>query len=461
MQHQHISAGSFHVGSAQPLLLEAYLGTCVGVALFDPEARVGGLAHFLLPEPVSASAAWQPEKYAASGMPVFLEALYKAGAQPASLRATLAGGALVGPVDDTDLNLDIGGRTAETAERILRAEGIRIDRAETGGFFSCCLSMDLQDGACRIEPSGVDAMTTDRPALLPSAGELERAFDRLQPVPQAALKIMRLVDQEEYDTRALSAEVRRDQVLSARTLHLANSVMFATRSRIESIDHALMFLGINLFMKFVVTAAVEAFYAQSESGYSLVRGGLYHHATGTGLVAEHLARLTDLVKPGQAYTAGLLHDIGKVVLDQFVAGAAPLFYRRLIEEKTGDFTRAEQAVFGTTHPETGHRLAQRWTFPDSLAESIRCHHCPENARTHAELSHVVFLANLIMSRFHSGLEIEGQEAGALAPRLRALGLSPERLPAIIDAIPLAVFEPSPAAALTAGADSGQEGKDHR
>jgi len=49
MQHQHISAGSFHVGSAQPLLLEAYLGTCVGVALFDPEARVGGLAHFLLP----------------------------------------------------------------------------------------------------------------------------------------------------------------------------------------------------------------------------------------------------------------------------------------------------------------------------------------------------------------------------------------------------------------------------
>lgn len=448
MQHQHISAGSFHVGSAQSIILEAYLGTCVGVALFDPDARVGGLAHFLLPEPVSVNADWQPEKYAASGMPVFLEALYKAGARSGSLRATLAGGALVGPVDDMDLNLDIGGRTAEAAERILRAEGIHIDRIETGGFFSCCIQMDLQDGACRIEPSGVAGMNAARPALLPAEGDIERAFDRLQPVPQAALKIMRLIDQEEYDTRLLASEVRHDQVLSARTLQLANSVMFATRNRIESIDHALMFLGVNLFMKFVVTAAVEAFYSQSESGYSLVRGGLYHHATGTGLVAERLARLTEAAKPGQAYTAGLLHDIGKVVLDQFVAGAAPLFYRRLIEEKTSDFTRAEQAVFGTTHTEVGHRLAQRWSFPDSLAAAIRWHHCPERSQTHAALSHIVFLANLIMSRFHSGLEIEAQDSGSLAARLQAVGLSLERLPAVVDSIPLAVFEPTPAAALT-------------
>jgi len=448
MQHQHISAGSFHVGSAQSIILEAYLGTCVGVALFDPDARVGGMAHFLLPEPVSANADWQPEKYAASGMPVFLEALYKAGARSGSLRATLAGGALVGPVDDLDLNLDIGGRTAEAAERILRAEGIHIDRIETGGFFSCCIQMDLQDGACRIEPSGVAGMNAARPALLPAEGDIERAFDRLQPVPQAALKIMRLIDQDEYDTRLLASEVRHDQVLSARTLQLANSVMFATRHRIESIDHALMFLGVNLFMKFVVTAAVEAFYSQSESGYSLVRGGLYHHATGTGLVAERLARLTEAAKPGQAYTAGLLHDIGKVVLDQFVAGAAPLFYRRLIEEKTSDFTRAEQAVFGTTHTEVGHRLAQRWSFPDSLAAAIRWHHCPERSQTHTELSHIVFLANLIMSRFHSGLEIEAQDSGSLAARLQAVGLSLERLPAVVDSIPLAVFEPTPAAALT-------------
>lgn len=448
MQHLHVSAGSYHVGPAQPITLEAFLGTCVGVALFDRDARVGGLAHFLLPEPVSADAAWQPEKYAASGMPLFLEALYKAGAQPAGLRATLAGGALVGPVDDTDLSLDIGGRTAETAERILRDEGIRIEHVETGGFFSCCLRMELQDGACRIEPNGVAGLSAERTPRLPAEGAIDLAAERLQPVPQAALKIMRLIDQEEYDTRVLSTELRRDQVLSARTLQLANSVMFAARNRIESIEHALMFLGVNLIMKVVVTAAVDAFYSQSESGYSLCRGGLYHHATGTALVAERLARLTGAARPGQAYTAGLLHDIGKVVLDQFVAGAAPLFYRRLIEEGAGDFTRAEQEVFGTTHTEVGHRLARRWSFPDSLAEAIRWHHCPQEGTGHRELNHIVSLANLIMSRFHSGLELESQDAGRLRPCLEAIGLTLERLPAIIDSIPLAVFAPAPVAALT-------------
>ena len=165
-------------------------------------------------------------------------------------------------------------------------------------------------------------------------------------------------------------------------------------------------------------------------------------------MAERLARLTGLAKPGQSYTAGLLHDIGKVVLDQFVAGAAPLFYRRLIEEKAPDFTQAEQAVFGTTHSEVGHRLAQRWTFPASLAEAIRCHHCPERGDAHVELNHIVFLANLIMSRFHSGLELEARDSGRLAPRLEAIGLTLDRLPAIIDSIPLTVFEPAPAAALS-------------
>jgi putative nucleotidyltransferase with HDIG domain len=449
MQRHHVSAGNFHVGSKQPLILEAYLGSCVGLAMVDSAAGVGGLAHFLLPEPVSLESTFQPEKYAASGIPLFLQALYDAGARREDLRATMAGGALVGPVDDLDLNLNIGGRTAEIAERILRAEGIPIQQAETGGFFSCCISLDMQQWGCEIEPSGVDKMAPARSASLPSPEEIDRAVEQLKPVPQAALKIMRLIDEEEYDIRTLAGELRKDQVLCARTLKLANSVMFASRNPIESIDHALMYLGVNLLVKFVIAAAVEDFFAQSASGYSLCKGGLYHHAVGTAVVSEKLAKVTATAKPGLAYTAGLLHDIGKVVLDQFVAGAAPLFYRRLIEEKATDFIQAEQSLFGITHSEAGYRLARRWTFPDSLAEVIRHHHRPEQGDRNLELKHIVFLANLIMSRFHAGLELEKQDTGALAPRLEAIGLSVRQFPQIVDMIPLRVFEAEPASAITA------------
>jgi putative nucleotidyltransferase with HDIG domain len=433
MQAHHVSAGSYFVGPKQPLLLEAFLGTCVAVAMVDAEAGVGGLAHYLLPEPVSLQSAFQLDKYAASGMPIFLKALFAAGAHRDRLRATIAGGALIGPLDDLDLNLDIGGRTAETVEKILLSEGIPIETAETGGVFSCCLKPDMQQWTCRIDPSSAERLASPPAPSLPAPGEIERVAEGLQPVPQAALKIMRLIEQEEYDLRLLAAELRKDQVLSARTLQLANSVMFSTRQRIESIDHALMHLGVNLVMKFVIAAAVEGFFAQSGTGYSLCRGGLYHHAVGVAVIAEKLARLTGAAKPGIAYAAGLLHDIGKVVLDQFVGGAYPLFYRRLIEERTTDFTQAEQALFGTTHPAVGFQLAQRWSFPDSLAEGS-----------------LVFLSNLLMSRFLAGLVIGRQVTHTIAPRLAAIGLSPSQLPQIVDLIPMDVFEASPAAAIGRG-----------
>jgi putative nucleotidyltransferase with HDIG domain len=448
MQHHHVSAGNFYVGPEQPLILEAYLGTCVAVALVDPGSGVGGLGHFLLPEPVSLESAFQKEKYASSGMPLFLKALYDAGAHREGLKATLAGGALVGPVDDLDLNLNIGGRTAEIAEGILRLEGIPIEKAETGGFFSCSVSLDMQKWACQIEPCGVEKMERSRPALLPTPEDIDQAVEQLQPVPQTALRIMRLIDEDEYDLRTLAGELRKDQVLSARTLRLANSVMFASRNRIESIDHALMYLGVNLLVKFIIAAAVQDFFTQSGSGYSLCKGGLYHHAVGTAVISEKLAKLTAEAKPGLAYTAGLLHDIGKVVLDQFVAGAAPLFYRRLIEDKTTDFTQAEQSLFGTTHSEVGYRLARKWTFPDSLAEAIRHHHQPEQGDRNEELKHIVFVANLIMSRFHAGLELEQQGTGALASRLKAIGLSVSQFPQIVDMIPLSVFEAAPESAIS-------------
>ncbi len=449
MQRLHVSAGVFNVGHGQPTILEAYLGTCVGVAAIDREAGVGGLAHFLLPEPVSLDGNSQPGKYASSGMPLFLKALYDAGARRQGLRATVAGGALVGPVDDLDLNLDIGGRTAEVVERILKAEGIPIRKEETGGVFSCCISLDMQQWRCRIEPSGVEKTAPAGPVALPAPGEIDRAVEQLKPVPQAALKILRLIDEEEYDLRTLADELRKDQVLCARTLKLANSVMFASRTPIDSVDHALMYLGVNLLVKFVIAAAVEGFFDQTASGYSLCKGGLYHHAVGTAIVSEKLARLTQAAKPGLSYTAGLLHDIGKVVLDQFVTGAAPLFYRQLIEEKAIDFIQAEQSLFGTTHGEVGHQLAQKWALPDSLAGAIRHHHRPERDHRFAELNHIVFLANLIMSRFHAGLELEKPDTGELAPRLRAIGLTAGQLARIVDMIPLNVFEAAPVSAITA------------
>ncbi len=450
MEHHHVSAGSFFVGTRQPLVLEAYLATCVGIALVDETQGVGGLAHFLLPEPVSLTGAFQPEKYASTGLPLFLKALAETGARRDRLRATIAGGALIGPIGEMDISLNIGGRIAETAEAILRHEGIPLVKTETGGVFACCLSLDMRSLSCRIAPSDSDRSEGQPTAVLPRPADIDMGLERLQPIPQVALKIMQLIDEEqEYDVRVLTAEIRKDQVISARTLQLANSVMFASRNRIESLDYALMYLGVNLLMRYVIAAAVDGFFDRPAAGYSLCKGGLYHHAVGTAVVAEKLALLTGRAKPALAYTAGLLHDIGKVALDQHLSGAAPLFYRRLAEDQTLDFTQAEREVFGVDHTEIGLRLAEKWSFPASLAESIRHHHVPERALQHTALAHIVFLANFLMSCFRAGLQLEKLNTTLLSPRLAAIGLSGRQMEQLVDMIPMQVFDTAPERAIQA------------
>jgi chemotaxis receptor (MCP) glutamine deamidase CheD len=116
------------------------------------------LIHLLLPEPVSAGSQDRPEKYATTGIPVFLKQLLDMGATRENMKAVVAGGALVGPLTSQDMSLDIGGRTTENAYIALHNAGIAIERAETGGFFTCCIQLDMQRWECSIQPAGFDAV---------------------------------------------------------------------------------------------------------------------------------------------------------------------------------------------------------------------------------------------------------------------------------------------------------------
>jgi putative nucleotidyltransferase with HDIG domain len=418
------------------MILEAYLGTCLGVAIYDPVAAVGGLIHLLLPEPMSIDGTFQPEKYASTGFPLFLQALAGAGAAVENMKACIAGGALVGPLEDSDIELDIGGRTAERVMQIIAAEGIRVDKLETGGFFTCSLTLDLRTWECRIEPAGFDRLSASADIKIPEPDEISQSAKDLQPIPQIVLKVLRMINEELYEIQNLTEEIRKDQVISARTLQLCNSVL----------DHALVMLGQSLLLKFVISASFNNFFKQSGMGYSLCKGGIYHHAVGTAVIAEKLAVLTGKVEPSLAYTAGLLHDIGKVVLDQYIISGFPLFYRQLNEEGQ-NFSEVEKQVLGTDHTEVGASLALNWSFPESLVETIRHHHNPEDAQQHDELVHIVYLADLLMSRFHSGLELERLNTDTLATRLETIGLSISKFPALVDHIPLKVLESSPEFAL--------------
>jgi putative nucleotidyltransferase with HDIG domain len=353
---------------------------------------------------------------------------------------------LMGPVSQHDISLDIGGRTVDIVKMILAQEGIKVKRSEIGGFFSCILTLDLGSFETSIIPAKDQPTSAKIPFQKPPSQKIKAAVDNLQPIPQVALKIMRLLSDSHYDINAIAGEIRQDQVIVAKMLKLCNSSMFAGNVQIDSLNNAILLLGHNLLVKTIVSASVATFYDQSDSGYSLCKGGLYHHAIGTAIIAEKIASITGKASPSVAYTAGLLHDIGMVVLDQYIASVSPLFYRELQQEKS-NMLAVEKELLGVNHCEAGKQLASQWNLPASLSNAIYHHHFPEEAQTDAVLCHIIYLADLIMSRFHSGLEIERVDTRNLGSRMELLGLAPAGLADLVGLMPIDVFGASPELAI--------------
>ena len=438
IHNEYIPTGRFRVSKQSAQIFQAILGTCLGVALYDHKQKAGGLIHILLPSPLG-NTDFQPdtpEKYASLGIPMMINALTRMGCTTKNLKATIAGGALVGPVSRMDLGLDIGGRSANIACRILEEQGIEIISSETGGFFACTLALDLQTGETQIAPSWETAFDPDDIAQAPDTKAILATIDTLKPIPQTALKILRMFNQGIHSLDDISKELSRDQVLSARTLQMCNSVLFSGVIKIDTLKDAVMMLGGEMLVKSIITTALESYFNQiGPSGYSLCKGGLFFHAVGVACLAEQIARQTGLAPPWQAYTAGLLHDIGKVVLDQHISDHLPLFFRTL-EEEGHSIVQAEEEVLGFTHCRAGVILAKKWSFSDALTEVIRHHHNPEGAKHHTNLVEIVYLADQIVGSFFTGFDVDKINALHLEPIIKKMDLDGASLVRFIDDLPL-------------------------
>ena len=428
-----VPSGNYVVSKNKKEILDAYLGTCVGVTLVDEKKDLGGLMHILLPEPSGMNVLGKKENYAKTGLPIFIKALRNELGDKGDFVATIAGGALVGPISELDLNLDIGGRTAEIVENILKEENIPVIKSETGGHFCCCLSLNLSDWETSIKPISVPEEGKIESIETPSMEQLEAAISKIKPIPQIALKLLRMIRNDLYSMDDLADEIKKDQIISAKIIKLCNSAYFMRKIVVDSIERALVVLGEKHLLQMVVSASMEDFFGNESSGYSLCKGGLFKHAVGTALICEKLASYNDKIKSDIAYTAGLLHDIGKIALDQFMDKAYPLFYRRT-QEKSETLVNVEKELFGLNHTEAGCKLGEMWELPERLIDVIKHHHRPEEAEYDIELNHLVYIADLLMSRFIVGQELERLDTDSFNSRLEKVGLKAEQFPKVIEEI---------------------------
>ncbi|HEY5674425.1 MAG TPA: HDOD domain-containing protein [Malonomonas sp.] len=432
---QFVVAGSYSISNSTPGYLTTAPGAGVGVAIYDKSAGVGGVAHFLLAEPTAGVGVRRRDYYVSTALPEFIEALLAAGASLERLAAAVAGGSyLVEDLSDAN-TFSLGTQVVTATIDILQQQKIPVTSIEVGGLRPLSLLLDTLSWKTSIQFIGGPSNQPRSDVNKPSALEIKQAIDAVTPIPQIALKIIQLLGRDNcYSVTELADEIKRDQVVAAKILRYSNSAFFSPESPVESIERAIVLLGEKNLLEVAVSTAAEMFYSGHEGGYSLMRGGLYRHALATAHTAKEIALFTGWVDAGTAYTAGLLHDIGKVVLDRFVADSLPLFYQQY--SRISDFTELERERFGIDHMQAGQQLATKWQFPDSLCAAISSHHRPEQApEAHQLMAHILYLADLLASVYMSGVDLEQVTLDHLNTRMERIGLRPDQLSLIIAHVP--------------------------
>ena len=245
-------------------------------------------------------------------------------------------------------------------------------------------------------------------------------------MPGAALKLLNLADAPSATIQQIEDALRQDPGLTANVLKLANSAYFGFPAKIGSVRQAVMLLGLNRLVQMVVAICTSAIIDRGVPGYDLPAGELWRHSLAVSAAAKGLSVELKLPAADEIFTAGLLHDVGKLILGQFVQEDYPEIQRALAQGLT--FEAAEAAVLGIDHAEIGARVLAQWSLPENIVHAVRWHHAPEKFGSFDIMLDVVHVANVLCLMIGIGVGREGLLHQQPSPVVtRRLGLEPLHL----------------------------------
>jgi HD-like signal output (HDOD) protein len=259
--------------------------------------------------------------------------------------------------------------------------------------------------------------------------------ERMPTFSQSVVRILQLTATGDAEPRELVHLVEHDPILTLKVLKLVNSAYFGLGRQVSSIKQGVVYVGVNTIKHLAISvAAIGALPRHNAAGFDM--DAFWTHSLVTGAAARLIAQRQGVPRnDAMAYfIAGLLHDIGQVVLAQ----GMPEQYRAVLQaerEKGGSIVAVERELLGTDHAETGSLLGAHWHLPAELVECIAHHHDVAGAGSEAPLVMAVFAANQV-ARFLDHPDSAVSRAEALPESVRNwLGLTLEQLVEALEGLP--------------------------
>jgi putative nucleotidyltransferase with HDIG domain len=246
-------------------------------------------------------------------------------------------------------------------------------------------------------PSECEAFMTDSAVIK----KILQDIKEIPPLPEIATRVLQMTNDPDVSAVDLNRVISRDEALTANVLKLCNSAYYGLPRVISSVTQAIMYLGFQTVRNMVLSGAInQVFYNQDLTVYNYKKNGITEHSFATAVACQVISKK---LRPGlsdTAFTAGLLHDVGKIVLARHLKLHESLFVGKNISRITRDI---EQDLFGMDHAQVGTNIADNWNFPQELTLAIGYHHNPEGAPGRPLLAVITYLADNITLRLGIGL----------------------------------------------------------
>lgn len=243
-------------------------------------------------------------------------------------------------------------------------------------------------------------------------------------MPRAGVKLRALLAETDVSLDKIEGILRHDPGLAANVLRLANSAFFGVPRKVSTLKHAVMLLGVKRFAQIAVSASMSKIVDKAVEGYDLSPGALWLHSIAVSNVAETLARYKKIEETNDVFTPALLHDMGKLVLGEFLQEESQNI-KSLVEGGV-PLDIAENMVLGTDHAEIGALILHRWCFPDEIVEAVRWHHNPERVKNSNLQPEIVYLSNLLCQSGGKGDSTDEQAVMPSSVVLNRFGIKLEQ-----------------------------------
>ncbi|NRA39192.1 MAG: HDOD domain-containing protein [Planctomycetes bacterium] len=227
--------------------------------------------------------------------------------------------------------------------------------------------------------------------------ELIKKVKKLPPLSDSLVELLNIYTQEQVTFEMIGEVVAADASLTLAVLKVANSAELGLNRTITSLSEAVSYLGKRTLMGIAFQMGASDLLTRPLNNYEAEQEALWEHSQYTAIAARELCRYArEPIDVDLAYTAGLVHDIGKVVLNLFMSGNLSQYIHAVEQGEASDFADAERYVLGIDHTEAGMILSTVWRIPQVLRDVIRYHHEPNEAPSeHRCLAVIVQAADII------------------------------------------------------------------